>query len=97
MTKHEKYQEHIRYTNNAFCKIVTGYNETGLFLSYLGVDYEVFCMGNSFNCDTFKAMMKTIQVAALLIYNRVVQDFYSQPMVESYIFHRQFVLRKKFS
>jgi ribosomal protein S18 acetylase RimI-like enzyme len=39
-----------------------GYNETGLFLSYLGVDYEVFCMGNSFNCDTFKAMMKTIQV-----------------------------------
>lgn len=39
-----------------------GYNETGLFLSYLGVDYEVFCMGNSFNCDTFKAMMRTIQV-----------------------------------
>lgn len=39
-----------------------GYRETGLFLSYLGVDYEVFCMGNSFDSDTFKAMMGTIQV-----------------------------------
>lgn len=39
-----------------------GYRETGLFLSYLGVDYEVFCMGERFNVDTFKAMMKTIQV-----------------------------------
>lgn len=39
-----------------------GYRETGLFLSYLGVDYEVFCMGKSFDIDAFKAMMKTIQV-----------------------------------
>lgn len=39
-----------------------GYRETGLFLSYLGVDYEVFCMGERFDMDTFKAMMKTIQV-----------------------------------
>lgn len=39
-----------------------GYRETGLFLSYLGVDYEVFCMGERFDTDTFKAMMKTIQV-----------------------------------
>lgn len=39
-----------------------GYQETGLFLSYLGVDYEVFCMGENFDTDTFKAMMKTIQV-----------------------------------
>ena len=39
-----------------------GYQETGLFLSYLGVDYEVFCMGDHFNIDTFKSMMKTIQV-----------------------------------
>lgn len=39
-----------------------GYRETGLFLSYLGVDYEVFCMGDSFRPDTFKAMMNTIQV-----------------------------------
>ncbi len=39
-----------------------GYQETGLFLSYLGVDYEVFCMGDRFDTETFKAMMKTIQV-----------------------------------
>lgn len=39
-----------------------GYRETGLFLSYLGVDYEVFCMDGKFDIDTFKAMMKTIQV-----------------------------------
>lgn len=39
-----------------------GYRETGLFLSYLGVDYEVFCMDEYFDIDTFKAMTKTIQV-----------------------------------
>lgn len=39
-----------------------GYQETGLFLSYLDVDYEVFCMGDHFNIDTFKAMMETIQI-----------------------------------
>lgn len=39
-----------------------GYRETGLFLSYLGVDYEVFCMDEHFDIATFKAMMKTIQV-----------------------------------
>lgn len=39
-----------------------GYQETGLFLSYLGMDYEVFCMGDHFDTETFKAMMKTIQV-----------------------------------
>lgn len=39
-----------------------GYRETGLFLSYLGVDYEVFCMDKKFDIATFKAMMKTVQV-----------------------------------
>lgn len=39
-----------------------GYKETGLFLSYLGVEYEVFCMSDSFEPEVFKAMMKTIQV-----------------------------------
>lgn len=39
-----------------------GYKETGLFLSYLGVDYEVFCMDDDFDPEVFKAMMKTIQV-----------------------------------
>lgn len=39
-----------------------GYRETGLFLSYLGVDYEVFCMEEDFDVAMFKAMIKTIQV-----------------------------------
>ena len=39
-----------------------GYKETGLFLSYLGVDYEVFCMDDAFDEAEFKRMMKTIQV-----------------------------------
>lgn len=39
-----------------------GYRETGFFLSYLGVDYEVFCMDDDFDPEVFKAMMKTIQV-----------------------------------
>lgn len=39
-----------------------GYQETGLFLSYLGMDYEVFCMDEHFDIDIFKAMMKTIPV-----------------------------------
>lgn len=39
-----------------------GYKETGLFLSYFGVDYEVFCMDNDFNAEEFKEMMNTIQV-----------------------------------
>ena len=39
-----------------------GYKETGLFLSYLGVDYEVFCMDNEFDEEEFKELMTTIQV-----------------------------------
>ena len=39
-----------------------GYKETGLFLSYLGVDYEVFCMGDDFEPQAFKDMMKEIRV-----------------------------------
>ena len=39
-----------------------GYKETGLFLSYLGVDYEVFCMGDDFEPQVFKDMMKEIRV-----------------------------------
>lgn len=40
----------------------SGYKETGLFLSYLGVDYEVFCMDDDFDEAEFKNLMKTIQV-----------------------------------
>ena len=39
-----------------------GYKETGLFLSYLGVDYEVFCMGDVFEPQEFKGLMKEIRV-----------------------------------
>ena len=39
-----------------------GYKETGLFLSYLGVDYEVFCMGDNFESQEFKDMMREIRV-----------------------------------
>lgn len=39
-----------------------GYKETGLFLSYLGVDYEVMCMDADFCVDDFKKLMQTIQV-----------------------------------
>lgn len=39
-----------------------GYKETGLFLSYLGVDYEVMCMEEDFSEDEFKKLMKNIQV-----------------------------------
>lgn len=39
-----------------------GYRETGLFLRYLGVDYEVLSMDADFDPDTFKAMMATLRV-----------------------------------
>ena len=39
-----------------------GYKETGLFLAYRGVDYEVFCMDNDFEPQEFKDMMKEIHV-----------------------------------
>ena len=42
--------------------LLNGYRETGVFLSYLGVDYEVFCMDRSFQEDDFKEMMKTIHI-----------------------------------
>lgn len=39
-----------------------GYQETGLFLSYLGVDYEVLCMDRDFDPDAFRTMMATLRV-----------------------------------
>lgn len=39
-----------------------GYKETGLFLSYYGVDYEVMCMDERFCEEDFKGLMKHIQV-----------------------------------
>ena len=39
-----------------------GYKETGLFLSYLGVDYEVFCTDSDFEPQEFKDMMNALRV-----------------------------------
>lgn len=39
-----------------------GYRETGLFLSYGGVNYEVFCMSSDFEPREFKDLMKEIRV-----------------------------------
>lgn len=39
-----------------------GYKETGLFLSYQGVDYEVMCMGEDFSEKEFKGLMKAVKV-----------------------------------
>lgn len=55
----DNYQQRIQ--RKAFY-LRNGYRETGLFLSYLGVDYEVMCMEGPFYEDEFKALMKTIQV-----------------------------------
>lgn len=51
----QRYKRRCFYLNN-------GYKETGLFLSYLGVNYEVFSMSDGFNENTFKELMKEINV-----------------------------------
>lgn len=39
-----------------------GYKETGLFLSYFGVDYEVMCMDSDFDEEQFKGLMRSVRV-----------------------------------
>ena len=39
-----------------------GYKETGKFISYLGVDYEILCKDDNFDFDTFKEMMNTFSI-----------------------------------
>lgn len=39
-----------------------GYQETGLFLTYGGVNYEVFCMHGPLEVNAFKELMKRILV-----------------------------------
>lgn len=39
-----------------------GFHETGLFLAYLGVEYEVLCMEDGFRPEEFRALMRTISV-----------------------------------
>lgn len=42
--------------------LTNGYHETGQFLSYLGVDYEIFCMDENFDLDAFKELMSTLNI-----------------------------------
>ncbi len=39
-----------------------GYKETGKFISYLGVDYEILCRGTAFDFETFKKMMRGFKI-----------------------------------
>ncbi len=50
-----------RITRKAFY-MRNGYKETGKFISYLGVDYEILCKQDDFAFETFKEMMKTFQI-----------------------------------
>ena len=52
----------IQRINRRQFYLKNGYKETVLFLSYLGVDYEVFCMSDDFDTREFKDMMKEIRV-----------------------------------
>lgn len=50
-----------RITRRAFY-VRNGYKDTGKFLSYLGVDYEILCKDDVFDFDTFKEMMKHFSI-----------------------------------
>jgi hypothetical protein len=39
-----------------------GYMATGHFLSYLGVDYEIFCMADNFDFEMFRELMMEIKI-----------------------------------
>ncbi len=39
-----------------------GFNETGLFLTYFGVSYEVLCKNKDFNVQMFKEMMGNLPI-----------------------------------
>jgi len=39
-----------------------GYKETGYFLSYLGVNYEIMSMDDNFDIDIFKELISTIKI-----------------------------------
>ncbi len=50
-----------RITRKAFY-MRNGYKETGKFISYLGVDYEILCNQENFDFDKFKRMMQTFRI-----------------------------------
>ncbi len=50
-----------RITRKAFY-MRNGYKETGKFISYLGVDYEIMCKQDNFDFEAFKQMMQTFKI-----------------------------------
>ncbi len=50
-----------RTTRKAFY-VRNGYKETGCFISYLGVEYEIMCKDESFEINMFKQMMKRFKI-----------------------------------
>ena len=40
-----------------------GYRPTGYGLTYLGVDYEILCVGPSFDFEAFQGLMKQIRIS----------------------------------
>lgn len=39
-----------------------GFKETGLFLTYFGVSYEVLCKNRDFDIQTFKEMLLALPI-----------------------------------
>lgn len=39
-----------------------GYKPCGRFLSYLGVDYEIFCMNDAFDFEAFQEMLSKLKI-----------------------------------
>lgn len=50
-----------RITRKAFY-MRNGYKETGKFIFYLGVDYEIMCKQDNFDFEAFKQMMQTFKI-----------------------------------
>ncbi len=43
-----------------------GYKETGKFVSYFGVQYEIFCTEENFAFASFQGMMKSLKIPGLV-------------------------------
>lgn len=64
-----------------------GYFETGHFLSYLGVNYEIFSMDKNFVLDDFKELMSTLRIEGfnpIYFYNKMSEGNMKIGFIESY-------------
>lgn len=55
----ERAENHVQRVKRREFYIRNGYKPTGHFLSYFGVDYEIFCMDDKFSIALFQEMMAT--------------------------------------